>query len=1075
MATTTTATMAIKMKPVTVGSLFGSTAAISSFRRPPNLLENTISPIADHQNANSYEALISNRKRVNTEEVALVDNLANLVKPKTSLDANSCLSYYEPELSQPTKVVDEKKSKREQEKQHVLKEIVSSERKYRNDIDEIVEGYYAEIHKLNQDNEEFVNHIFSNIKEILEFTKTFCELLELNKNDEIGVANCFIDNHKTFLKLYSTYCQNYKIAYSTTEQLEYDRVLGKAIQKVRIKYGHSLRVATYLQLPVLRITKYHLLLHRFLKAIEVDTATYKKVHEALELMKAVNDQINKDMPEFSPNEKLSSKFDIEQLTELFGCVLKQGDLILSQTKTTHHVILLQNMLVIRKAVPSNKIMHMIASEFLAYTPKISKTGNKKFQKMFTLIDYSQATGNRMCQFTFKAKTVEEKLSWQTTILHCMLHGYGKKLNENVKSKFMEINNESIGNYMLPTNTSFGNVTLNLSTKSNKSSNFKRLVDFRSSLKTEIKKFTKFDKLAVAKSSAQDSGREDSSTSKAYPHFIKLFDHKLNEFEEPNFTNIVCKQTCSLAEEDVVTYRRKFNLATNEQTDGIDIDFDPREIEKERRSVGYPADRVSSLTEDDEKFEPLYDFSMIQQLCELELYNSSNRSSGSSEAKEVRVSRAGVQMRKKKGHKMRDTPIIYGGSEAARISSSLSVSSPPPFSLMLNNEQMPPELDLKSLLSSSQPSLSSPSLDSEEGYYSHHDTSLSAAANAACDQEVAKTPSSNYITVNTPNETPFEYQLLHRKLAKSTPNLANKNSANLFTFANEGRPNTVNTTRRDVFEYTNSLKFNEASRTSVAASHVTSISDLTDIKSKFDKNISSPTAKQPCSANLDDFDTLSMAEFVNGIYSRSNAASLLSRTTPGVSMEQIIEDDEVPIEFKRTSHLRKSSTFSKQNCVPQNYSTTTKSQDSQPDSFSKLEPADSKMTSILQPVESTLNSSSSSSSCAQSRIKQIQMRFQSVLHESKKVEPEPENSPPIKPARSKSRKMSTLLFSSIIKSRNQSTESGASASRVVGRFKPKRNNSNEKSSSSSSSAETTENKQLLNVQDLINKFENKIIK
>ena len=122
----------------------------------------------------------------------------------------------------------------------------------------------------------------------------------------------------------------------------------------------SFELEAFVLIPSCFCRKYHLLLQRFLKSIEADTATYKKVQEALELMKAVNDQINKDMPEFSPNDKLSNTIDVEQLTELFGCVLKQGDLVLSQTKTTHHVILLQNMLVIRKAVPSNKIMHMIA-------------------------------------------------------------------------------------------------------------------------------------------------------------------------------------------------------------------------------------------------------------------------------------------------------------------------------------------------------------------------------------------------------------------------------------------------------------------------------------------------------------------------------------------------------------------------------------------------------------------------------------------------------------------------------------------------------------------------------------------
>lgn len=104
------------------------------------------------------------------------------------------------------------------------------------------------------------------------------------------------------------------------------------IKKVKLKYGHSLKVATYLQLPVLHLTKYHLLLDRFLKTIDKESSQhlYKKTQEALELMKFVNDQINRDMPEFTPNEKTCNNFnnksdfsEIEQIVKSFGPIIKQ--------------------------------------------------------------------------------------------------------------------------------------------------------------------------------------------------------------------------------------------------------------------------------------------------------------------------------------------------------------------------------------------------------------------------------------------------------------------------------------------------------------------------------------------------------------------------------------------------------------------------------------------------------------------------------------------------------------------------------------------------------------------------------
>ncbi len=83
-------------------------------------------------------------------------------------------------------------------------------------------------------------------------------------------------------------------------------------------------MATYLQLPVLRITKYHLLLQRYLKLQEKDSFAYDQVCEALELMRQVNDQINSEMPDHNHfGERLNTNLNIQHLIGLFGTILKQ--------------------------------------------------------------------------------------------------------------------------------------------------------------------------------------------------------------------------------------------------------------------------------------------------------------------------------------------------------------------------------------------------------------------------------------------------------------------------------------------------------------------------------------------------------------------------------------------------------------------------------------------------------------------------------------------------------------------------------------------------------------------------------
>ncbi|RMZ99119.1 pleckstrin homology domain-containing family G member 1 isoform X2, partial [Brachionus plicatilis] len=398
---------------------------------------------------------------------------SNFIKLDETLNANICLSYYKPDLSD-YKLDIETNLKRQQEKFNILKEILSSEKKYLNDIREIVEGYYEELRKSCPDDAPY--HIFSNIKEIYEFSKNFYCLLESSTNDEAGIASCFIKKHKTFLRLYSTYCQNYKTAYNIADRLEREHHTAKVIQKVRLKYGHCLKLATYLQLPVLRITKYHLLLQRYLKLLDKESLGYNVVLEALNLMKQVNDQINNDMPKDEASitfERITSTSNIQNLIKLFGSILKQGNLVLNETKKVHYVIVFQTMLVIRKSDSPYKVLHSISNEYLALMPKSSCSNKTKY---FTIIDYSQSKENEMWQFTFKSRSLEDKQSWQSSVLSCMLNGYGKKLSDNIRSKVMKMDSFSESTSLRKSSNDIFRQKFN---------NIKKFAEFRSSVKPEI--------------------------------------------------------------------------------------------------------------------------------------------------------------------------------------------------------------------------------------------------------------------------------------------------------------------------------------------------------------------------------------------------------------------------------------------------------------------------------------------------------------------------------------------------------------------------------------------------------------
>lgn len=158
-------------------------------------------------------------------------------------------------------------------------------------------------------------------------------LNESSQIDDVSVAECFIKKHKNFLKLYTIYCQNYKQTHDAIEQMEREHHLDKSIERVRLKYGHALKMGTYLQLPVLRITKYHLLLSRYLKLISnTDTDTDKEVRQkmgkALTLMQQVNDQINREMPDLNCSETTDTDDMMTMMSENMSLLIEQyGDIL----------------------------------------------------------------------------------------------------------------------------------------------------------------------------------------------------------------------------------------------------------------------------------------------------------------------------------------------------------------------------------------------------------------------------------------------------------------------------------------------------------------------------------------------------------------------------------------------------------------------------------------------------------------------------------------------------------------------------------------------------------------------------
>nr|XP_037845153.1 proto-oncogene DBL isoform X2 [Chlorocebus sabaeus] len=182
-------------------------------------------------------------------------------------------------------------------KNHVLNELIQTERVYVRELYTVLLGYRAEM-----DNPEMFDLmppllrnkkdvLFGNMAEIYEFhNDIFLSSLENCAHAPESVGPCFLERKDDF-QMYAKYCQNKPR--SETIWRKYSECAF--FQECQRKLKHRLRLDSYLLKPVQRITKYQLLLKELLKYSKdcEGSALLKEALEAmLDLLKSVNDSMH---------------------------------------------------------------------------------------------------------------------------------------------------------------------------------------------------------------------------------------------------------------------------------------------------------------------------------------------------------------------------------------------------------------------------------------------------------------------------------------------------------------------------------------------------------------------------------------------------------------------------------------------------------------------------------------------------------------------------------------------------------------------------------------------------------------
>ncbi|XP_068281269.1 guanine nucleotide exchange factor DBS isoform X1 [Nyctibius grandis] len=182
-------------------------------------------------------------------------------------------------------------------RQHVMNELIETERAYVEELLCVLEGYAAEMdnplmaHLMSPELQNKKDILFGNMEEIYHFhNRIFLRELENYVEYPELVGRCFLDQMEDF-QIYEKYCQNKPRSESLWRQFS-DSVFFQECQR---KLDHKLSLDSYLLKPVQRITKYQLLLKEMLKYSK-NCEGAEDLQEALTsilgILKAVNDSMH---------------------------------------------------------------------------------------------------------------------------------------------------------------------------------------------------------------------------------------------------------------------------------------------------------------------------------------------------------------------------------------------------------------------------------------------------------------------------------------------------------------------------------------------------------------------------------------------------------------------------------------------------------------------------------------------------------------------------------------------------------------------------------------------------------------
>ncbi|OZJ06245.1 hypothetical protein BZG36_00842 [Bifiguratus adelaidae] len=226
-----------------------------------------------------------------------------------SLTTMQDMSYHQ--LSQASFTASPLEHKRSLKRLYALQELLSTEKDYLLDLQNLVEHYLRPINYMNWISDEHKLLIIRNTPELKRFQEDFyidlhaafmvgdahVRRLSLNAKESVrAVANVFVSRGKDF-RVYRDYCafhnEALELVYEYRTRPEWTTLMKECCANIpETSNGGRLQLTDYMIKPVQRICRYHLLLREILKSTSEDSAEYEAMNSAVNVMANIAEQVN---------------------------------------------------------------------------------------------------------------------------------------------------------------------------------------------------------------------------------------------------------------------------------------------------------------------------------------------------------------------------------------------------------------------------------------------------------------------------------------------------------------------------------------------------------------------------------------------------------------------------------------------------------------------------------------------------------------------------------------------------------------------------------------------------------------